>query len=58
VAVVQSLANHDPDVDALYRLLPHTLPFDFAAHTSEGALAPAPRFGMAPYNAQVRRWVR
>lgn len=29
VAIVQSLADHDPDVDAIYRLTQHPLPFYF-----------------------------
>jgi hypothetical protein len=46
--VFQSLANHDPDLDAIYRLvLPH--PFDFL--TSHSLAMPSRLF--SPYNAQA-----
>jgi hypothetical protein len=32
VGIIQSLANHDPDVDAIYRLV-QPLPFDFPGKT-------------------------
>jgi len=53
IGVIQSLANQNPDVDALYRLLPFRLPFDFNCHLDDTPLALAPGFGMAPYNAQA-----
>lgn len=49
VGIVQTLANHDPDVDAIYRLL-QPLPFSFP---SRGPLVAVPRSAMAPYNAQA-----
>jgi hypothetical protein len=53
IAVLQSLADHDPDVDAIYRLTPLPLPLYFTEHLNEPPLAPAPRFSMTPYNAQA-----
>jgi hypothetical protein len=54
VGIVQSLANHDPDVDAIYRLT-QPLPFNFdtsIAKTKDRILAiPAKHY--APYNAQA-----
>lgn len=58
IGVVQALANHDPDTDAIYRLTsaPGGLPFDFTA-TPLGApecrLVDIPAEAMAPHNAQV-----
>jgi hypothetical protein len=55
VGVIQSLANRDPDVDAIYRLSPLPLPFSFDAKVNEGlpiALAHRDRL-MSPYNAQA-----
>lgn len=59
LGVVQSLANHDPDVDAIYRLTfpPGGLPFNFAEPLSFGSkdsLRGVPSSGFTPYNAQVR----
>lgn len=60
LGVIQSLANHDPDVDAVYRLTypPGGLPFDFLApQTSEEwdtSLKIVPPKAFTPYNAQVR----
>ena len=54
LGVVQSLANHDPDVDAIYRLGPLPLPFHFAASPDVVVgLPPKSSSGMAPYNAQA-----
>lgn len=44
VGVVQSLANKDPDVDAIYRLT-HTLPFDFP---TTGKFVAVPSTAYAP----------
>lgn len=60
LGVVQALANHDPDVDAVYRLTypPGGLPFDFEADEEplpEGMspLKIVPPDAFTPYNAQV-----
>lgn len=58
IGVVQSLANHDPDVDAIYRLTypPGGLPFKF---TPKSPAAPGSRLRgvpaetMTPFNSQV-----
>lgn len=60
LGVVQALANHDPDVDAIYRLTfpPDGLPFDFDDAPSPGAdsrLRVVPDASMTPFNAQVSR---
>lgn len=58
VAVVQSLANHDPDIDAIYRLT-MPLPFDFpnapaaTQKTEDYYPIAAPDNLYAPYNAQA-----
>ncbi|KAL3902194.1 MAG: hypothetical protein SGPRY_012181, partial [Prymnesium sp.] len=39
VAIVQSLADHDPDVDAIYRLTQHPLPFYFQRTQQQQATA-------------------
>ena len=58
LGVVQSLANHDPDVDAIYRLTypAGSLPFDFedSPPGEERPLRVVPDFSMTPYNAQAR----
>lgn len=64
LGVVQSLASHDPDVDAIYRLTRH-LPLAFArtagaegaGESGEGAFA-MPAGTMAPFNAQATLWAR
>jgi hypothetical protein len=54
LGVVQTLANHDPDVDAIYRLGPLPLPFYFAGSPDVVVgLPPKSSSGMAPYNAQA-----
>jgi hypothetical protein len=50
VGVWQSLANHDPDVDALLRLTQRHAQFDFASNAQPVALAEGT---LAPYNAQA-----
>ena len=57
IGIVQSLANTDPDVDAIYRLL-MPIPFNFTAklhhtHTSQLKLLKVPDRAYAPYNAQA-----
>jgi hypothetical protein len=51
VAVVQSLANHDPDMDAIYRLT-MPLPFDFTTDPNKKYLM-IPTSTYSPYNAQA-----
>ena len=53
IGVVQSLANHNPDVDAIYRLT-RPLPLDFARDGSAtaGPLV-LPEHTFAPFNAQA-----
>ena len=60
IGVIQSLANHDPDVDAIYRLTypPGGLPFDFGGspmHFKDTAddLKVVPPEAFTPYNAQA-----
>lgn len=51
IAVLQSVCNHDPDVDAIYRLT-RTLPVTFQQkHNSLPLLVPPSSY--APYNAQA-----
>lgn len=51
VAVVQLLANHDPDVDAVYRLT-RKLPFDFLPESESNAFL-LEQHKFTPYNAQA-----
>jgi hypothetical protein len=51
VGIMQSLANHDPDVDAIYRLT-QPLPFDFPIRGGSKSLL-VPLGSYAPYNAQA-----
>ena len=51
LGAVQSLANNDPDVDAMFRLT-RSLPFDFDLDRNV-ALLPG---SMAPFNAQATMW--
>ena len=58
LGVVQSLANHDPDVDAIYRLGPRgalLLPFSFSAPKPRALLVLAGS-AVAPFNAQATWW--
>merc|ERR1712048_91978 len=56
IGVLQSTANHDPDVDAIYRLR-HHLPVDFPDDQGPANWAKAttvvPPQTMAPFNAQA-----
>ena len=52
LGAVQSLANNDPDVDAIFRLT-RSLPFDFDVGKNV-ALLPG---SMAPFNAQATMWL-
>jgi hypothetical protein len=51
VAVLQSLADHDPDVDGIYRLT-RGVPFNFNPNSGRTVLLP--HGTLAPWNAQVR----
>jgi hypothetical protein len=50
--VLQSLAGHDPDVDAIYRLT-QPLPLNFDAQGGEKLVVLLPKRTLAPYNAQA-----
>ena len=52
VGVFQSLADHNPDVDAIFRLT-RTLPVDFAR---AGAIVALPPGVYSPWNAQATLW--
>lgn len=53
VGIIQSLANVDPDVDAMYRLL-MTIPFNFPPNFRDmQTLLKVPEKSYAPYNAQA-----
>lgn len=49
IGIYQSMANHDPDVDALFRLT-HSLPINFK---SKDMLLMVPSTAYAPFNAQA-----
>jgi len=53
VAVIQSLADHDPDVDAIYRISSLPLPFNFPPNGDGDILALPSNDLMSPYNAQA-----
>lgn len=55
LAVVQSLANNDPDVDAIFRLS-RSIPMSFRTEMKNIRALPGNR--MAPYNAQATMWLR
>lgn len=56
VGVIQSLANHDPDVDAVYRLS-QPIPFNFTVDTGNSVRYLAiPKGVRAPFNAQASMW--
>jgi len=52
VAVIQSLANNDPDVDAIYRLT-RSIPFSFKRSDEGGNTFLVPPGTYTPYNAQA-----
>ena len=52
VAVIQSTCNHDPDVDAIYRLT-RPLPFTFDSSNAKPMTSIVPPHLYAPYNAQA-----
>ena len=57
IAVVQSLANIEPDVDAIYRFTRNT-PFNFGASPSSHFPVVVPRNAFSPFNAQATLWAR
>lgn len=58
IGVVQSLANHDPDMDAIYRLTMPT-PFDFNSHSPSRQLpVMVPKGVRTPFNAQACLWTQ
>ena len=52
VAVIQSTCDHDPDVDAIYRLT-RPLPFTFDTSNTKPTVLQVPPHLYAPYNAQA-----
>ena len=52
IGIVQALANHDPDVDAIYRLQRH-LPFSFNGSSISGTTFVVPANSFIPWNAQA-----
>ncbi|KAL3848583.1 hypothetical protein ACJMK2_019433 [Sinanodonta woodiana] len=56
VGVVQSLANLQPDVDAIYRFTRDT-PFNFGATTESHLPVVLPAGVYAPFNAQATLWM-
>lgn len=57
VAVIQSLANHDPDVDAVYRLT-RPLPISFRSLSNDKEAVILPMGAFTPYNAQATLYER
>ena len=57
IAVIQSLANTQPDVDAIYRFTRDT-PFSFGATPKSHLLLLVPRSAFAPFNAQATLWMK
>ena len=55
MAVIQSLANNEPDVDAIYRLTRKT-PFDFNTVGREPLVLP--RGAFCPFNGQATMWLK
>jgi hypothetical protein len=55
VGIIQSLANHDPDIDAIYRLTQPDLPFNFIDSRAQtrGLPLAVPPGKYSPYNAQA-----
>ena len=51
IGLIQSLANHDPDVDAIYRLTRH-IPFNFTPAMPALPIL-IPQGTLVPLNAQV-----
>lgn len=56
LGVVQSLANIQPDVDAIYRLT-NIIPFSFTAKKETHSTLVMPKTVYAPFNAQATLWL-
>ena len=54
IGVVQATANHDPDVDAIYRLQ-RKLPLNFGSKL-DATNFPVPLGTWSPFNAQATLW--
>ena len=57
IAVIQSLANIQPDVDAIYRFTRDT-PFSFGATPESHLPVMVPSFSYSPFNAQATLWTK
>ncbi|KAK3577024.1 hypothetical protein CHS0354_003093 [Potamilus streckersoni] len=57
IGVIQSLANKQPDVDAIYRLTRDN-PFDFKATLKSHQPLMLPRGSYTPFNAQATLWAK
>ena len=57
IGVIQSLANTEPDVDAIYRFTRNT-PFNFGATPSSHAPVVVPQNAFSPFNAQATLWTK
>ncbi|KAK3600918.1 hypothetical protein CHS0354_013298 [Potamilus streckersoni] len=57
IGVIQSLANKQPDVDAIYRLTRDN-PFDFKATLRSHQPIMIPRGSYTPFNAQATLWAK
>lgn len=55
LAVIQSLANGQPDVDAIYRMT-YDFPFNFTARPDIDKLFLIPQYKYTPFNAQATLW--
>ncbi|XP_060071688.1 uncharacterized protein LOC132551553 [Ylistrum balloti] len=56
LGIVQSLANNQPDIDAIYRLT-RDAPFDFRATRKSHLSLVLPKYSYAPFNAQATLWL-
>ena len=57
IGVIQSLANIEPDVDAIYRFTRNT-PFNFGATPSSHTPVIVPPNAFSPFNAQATLWMK
>ena len=57
IGVIQSLANIEPDVDAIYRFTRNT-PFNFGATPSSHTPVVVPPNAYSPFNAQATLWTK
>jgi len=54
IGIIQSLANHDPDVDAIYRLS-QNIPLNFEINQKPVLI---PKNSFSPFNAQATVWTK